>query len=67
MENLIVDLKEKLILRKELEIKKIQASDKAKDDKIILIATGRIFEIDNMIRVLDNMMNYYNQTKKIAQ
>ncbi|MBK6963700.1 MAG: hypothetical protein IPH20_07045 [Bacteroidales bacterium] len=67
MENLIVDLKEKLILRKELEIKKIQASDKAKDDKIILIATGRIFEIDNMIRVLDNLLNYYNLTKKIVQ
>mgnify|MGYP001434219526 CR=1 FL=1 len=67
MENLIIDLKEKLILRKELEIKKIQASDKEKDDKIILIATGRIFEIDNIIKGLDNMLNYYNQIKKIAQ
>ncbi len=28
MENLIIDLKEKLILRKECEIKKIQVSDK---------------------------------------
>lgn len=67
MENLIIDLKEKLILRKECEIKKIQYSDKDKDDKIILIAIGRIFEIDNIIRGLDNMLNYYNQTKKIAK
>ncbi len=67
MENLIIDLKEKLILRKECEIKKIQVSDKEKDDKIILIATGRIFEIDNIIKGLDNMLNYYNQIKKIAQ
>ncbi|KAF0198593.1 MAG: hypothetical protein FD166_1234 [Bacteroidetes bacterium] len=67
MENLIIDLKEKLILRKECEIKKIQYSDKDKDDKIILIAIGRIFEIDNIIRGLDNMLKYYNQTKKIAK
>ncbi|MBK9358173.1 MAG: hypothetical protein IPN08_12380 [Bacteroidales bacterium] len=37
MENLIVDLKEKLSLRKELEIYKIKGSFGQMDDSIILI------------------------------
>jgi len=66
MENLIIDLKEKLILRRELELKKIRQPGKAKDDKLILVASGRIFELDNMIRSLDNLLNYYAQTKEIV-
>ncbi|MFH1119682.1 MAG: hypothetical protein V1775_07640 [Bacteroidota bacterium] len=67
MENLILDLKEKLVLRRELEINRIQNSDKEKDSKIILISSGRIFEIDHMISLIENMLTYYNQTKKIVQ
>lgn len=67
MENLILDLKEKLVLRRELEMNRIKNSDKEKDAKIILISTGRIFELDHMISLIDNMLIYYNQTKKIVQ
>jgi hypothetical protein len=67
MENLIIDLKEKLILRRELELNRIQKSDKEKDYKIILISSGKIFELDHMIRLLENMLIYHKQTKKIVQ
>jgi len=67
MENLIIDLKEKLIRRRELELKKIRKSGRKKDDRLILVASGRIFELDNMIRSLDNLLNYYSQTKKLVQ
>lgn len=67
MINLILDLKEKLVLRRELEMNRIQNSDKEKDSKIILISSGRIFELDHMISLIENMLTYYNQTKKIVQ
>jgi hypothetical protein len=67
MENLIIDLKEKLLRRRELEMNRIQNSDKEKDSKIILISSGRIFELDHIIESLENMLTYHNQTKKNVQ
>lgn len=67
MEKLIIDLKEKLTLRKEQEIKRVLKYKNEQDDKMILIATGRIFEIDNLLRLLDNMLNYHNLTKNTFQ
>lgn len=67
MENLIVNLKEKLILRRKNEYTKIQKLDKETNKELILISSGKIMELDQFVGFIENMLNYYNQNKKITQ
>jgi hypothetical protein len=65
MEYLVIDLKQKLIQRKMNEMKNIENFDKEEDKNLILVATGKIFELDFLIKSLDDMIEYLNKTKKI--
>jgi len=65
MEHLIINLKENLILRKQNELNKINTLDKESDKELILIASGKIFELDFLINSLDNMINYFEKTKTL--
>ena len=65
MEQLIVDLKEKLVLRRKLEADKVLKLDPLTDREIILLASGKIYELDEVIGFLNNMLAYQQQTKKI--
>lgn len=67
MENLIVNLNEKLILRRKNEYTKIQKLDKETNKELILISSGKIMELDQFVGFIENMLNYYNQNKKITQ
>jgi len=64
MENLLKDLKEKLVFRLDREIDKIQRIETGTNKDSVLISTGKIIELEYLITLLDNMLNYDNLTKK---
>jgi hypothetical protein len=66
MEYLVIDLKQKLIQRKMNEMKLIENLDKEADKNIVLVASGKIFELDFLIKSLDEMIEYLYKTKKIC-
>ena len=46
MENLILNLKENLLMRKNIEIDRLQKYDVELNKKLILISSGKIMELD---------------------
>jgi len=67
MENLILNLKENLLARKNNELARLQKYDVGLNKDLILMSSGKIMELDQLISFIENMLNYYNQTKKISQ
>lgn len=67
MEHLVVELREKLALRRKLEAEKVLRLDPATDRDVILLASGKIYELDEVIGFLDAMLMYQQETKKITQ
>lgn len=67
MEDLICDLKEKLIIRKNIEIERVKKYDPEKFKDLLLISSGKIFELDQLIGFMDDMLNYNELTKKITE
>ena len=67
MKHLIIDLIQNLILRRKNEVKKIQEFEKETDKDLILISTGKILELDFLIKSLEEMISYSEKTKKIQQ
>jgi len=58
MENLLKDLKEKLVSRMDREIDKIQKIETGTNKESVLISTGKIIELEHLIVLLDNILNY---------
>ncbi len=65
MEHLIIDLKENLVTRRKNEVIKIEELSKEGYKDLILICSGKIFELDSVIKSLDEMINYIEKTKQI--
>jgi len=65
MEHLITDLKEKLALRRKLEADKVLRLNPQTDREVILLSSGKIYELDEVIGFLENMLMYQQQTKSI--
>jgi hypothetical protein len=65
MEHLIIDLKENLVKRRKNEVVKIEELSKEGYNDLILIYSGKIFELDSVIKTLDEMIDYIEKTKKI--
>jgi hypothetical protein len=65
MEHLIIDLKENLVNRRKNEVVKIEELSKEGYKDLILICSGKIFELDSVIKSLDEMINYIEKTKQI--
>jgi hypothetical protein len=65
MEHLIIDLKENLVKRRKNEVVKIEELSKEGYKDLILICSGKIFELDSVIKSLDEMINYIEKTKQI--
>lgn len=63
MEHLIINLKENLITRKMIEMNKVKALNKEVERDLILISSGRIFELDFLIKSLNEMIQYVKSTK----
>jgi hypothetical protein len=67
MEHLIYDLKENLISRRDNEFNRIQKLDKTSDKAIILISSGKLVELDFIIKAIDELLIYNQQTKKLIK
>ena len=65
MEHLIIDLKENLVTRRKNEVVKIEELSKEGYKDLILICSGKIFELDSVIKSLDEMINYIEKAKQI--
>jgi len=66
MELLVRDLKEKLLIRRKKEYEKMQQYN---DDfhELMLISSGRIIEIDFLIKSVNEMITYYEHSKIIEK
>lgn len=58
MEHLIKNLIENLINKRNQEIKNIETYAKNDVKDLVLITTGKIIELDKIIKVLNEMLNY---------
>ena len=67
MEQLILDLKDRLVLRRKMEADKVLMLDPQVDRDIVLMASGKIYELDEVIGFLENVLSYHRQTEKITQ
>ena len=67
MEHLIIDLKQHLILKRMKEMKNIQEFNQETDKDIILISSGKIIELDLLIKSLEEIINYINKTRNIRE
>lgn len=67
MEHLVINLKENLIHRKLNEMNKVKTLNKDVDRDLILISSGKIFELDFLIKSLNDMIQYFNSTKSIKE
>jgi hypothetical protein len=63
MEHLIIVLKEKLISQMNIEIEKIQKIEAGTQRETVLIAAGKMIELEHLIALLDEMLTYDIQTK----
>jgi len=66
MELLVRDLKEKLLIRRKKEYEKMEQYN---DDfhEFMLISSGRIIEIDFLIKSVNEMITYYEHSKIIEK
>lgn len=67
MEHLILDLKESLLIRKQNEVKIMDDFNKEEDRDLLLITTGKIIELEYLLKCLENMIMYIEKTKKIQK
>lgn len=67
MEHLVINLKENLIHRKVNEMNKVKTLNKEVDRDLILISSGKIFELDFLIKSLNDMVQYFYSSKNIKE
>lgn len=67
MEQLLIDLKDRLIQRRKLEAERVLRLDPQTDRDIVLMASGKIYELDEVIGFLENILTYQQQTEKITK
>lgn len=67
MEHLVINMIENLMQRKQQEMERIRTFNKEEDKDLLLIASGKIFELDFLVRSLNELINYYDSTKKISE
>jgi hypothetical protein len=67
MEHLVIDLRENLISRRNKEINRIQELTKDDDKDLVLISSGKVIELDFLIKNLEEMISYFEKTKKVQK
>lgn len=63
MENIIRSLIKQLIVMKEYEISQIEIYKNGEFNDLILISSGKIIELDNVIQKLIDLLNYHTLSK----
>jgi len=64
MEHLIIDLKERLINRRQKESLSLEKLDKENDKELILFSAGKIEELDFVVNSITEMLHYSEKMKK---
>jgi len=64
MEHLIIDLKQKLLFQMEEELNKIQQLETGTQKEAVLVAAGKVLELEYIISLIDNLLNYNNIAKQ---
>lgn len=67
MEHLVINLKENLILRRKNEANRMLEMEKDTGRDLLLISSGKIFELDFLIESLEEMIDYNAKIKKLQQ
>ncbi|MEA4935623.1 hypothetical protein SDC9_148032 [bioreactor metagenome] len=67
MELLIIDLKEKLLIRRKNEYEKMQQYSTNEAHELLLISSGKIIELDFIINSMSEMISYYEYSKEITK
>jgi hypothetical protein len=67
MEKLVADLKDRLIDRRIGELQLIDQYKEQRNDNLILITSGKIFELDYLIGCLTDLMDYNSKCKRIKE
>jgi hypothetical protein len=67
MEHLIIDLRHHLLVRRTSEMKNIQEFSQETDKDLILISSGKIIELDFLIKSLEEMIHYVEMMKNTQE
>lgn len=67
MESLVKELKENLIQRRKNEMDQLHKLKKETDKELVLILSGKIFELDFIIKCMDELISYNERLKEIAR
>ncbi len=65
MEYLVYDLRQKLVQRKANELKRMEYYANDMDKELNLVTTGKIYELEFLIKSLDDLIEYLEKTKKL--
>ena len=66
MEHLIIDLKERLIARRQKETLSIEKLNKENDKELILFSAGKIDELDFVLKSINEMLKYSERNKRLS-
>lgn len=67
MEYLVINLKENLISRRKRELSKIQNFNNQNNRDLLLISSGKVFELDLLINSLNELIDYFEKSKKTQE
>jgi hypothetical protein len=67
MEHLIIDLRHHLLVRRMNEMKNIQEFNQETDKDLILISSGKIIELDFLLKSLEEMIHYVEKMKNTQE
>lgn len=67
MEHLIIDLRHHLLVRRMNEMKNIQEFNQETDKDLILISSGKIIELDFLLKSLEEMIHYVKKMKNTQE
>jgi len=65
MEHLIIDLKERLIARRQKETLSLEELNKENDKELILFSAGKIDELDFVLKSINEMLKYFERNKEL--
>lgn len=63
MEYLVNDLKEQLLIRRKNEYEALEKWNKENNKELSLISSGKLIELDFVIKAITDLLNYYNKTR----
>ena len=63
MEYLVNDLREQLLIRRKNEYEALEKWNKENNKELSLISSGKLIELDFVIKAIADLLSYYNKTR----